>query len=151
MDKKPQCMSKDLWIRDAALVAIGLRTMRRPGELCKLKLNDVKFGDKLCWVRISSSKTDQFANGKFIPIEYTDSRYCPVRLLRRYLRIRPKTTEDQPLFLSNRGKQLTVGAVGAIVKRIASNAGANGRFTAHSIRIGGATAAMEAGLSLTQI
>ena len=90
VDKKPQCTSKDLWIRDAALVAIGLRTMRRPGELCKLKFKDVKFGDKLCWVRISSSKTEQFANGTFIPIEYTDSQYCPVRLLRRYLKIRQK-------------------------------------------------------------
>ena len=46
---------------------------------------------------------------------------------------------------------MTVGAVGAIVKRIAGNAGTKGRFTAHSIRISSATAAMEAGLSLTQI
>ena len=46
---------------------------------------------------------------------------------------------------------MTVGAVGAIVKSVASDTGAKDRFTAHSIRIGGATAAMEAGLSLTQI
>ena len=46
---------------------------------------------------------------------------------------------------------MTVGAVGAIVKSVASDTGVKGRFTAHSIRIGGATAAMEAGLSLMQI
>ncbi|CAG8739469.1 6023_t:CDS:2, partial [Racocetra persica] len=57
IDKKPHYVSKDCWIRDAALVAI------------------------------SSSKTDQFANGKFIPIEYVNT-------------------------------EVTVGAVGAIVKRI---------------------------------
>ena len=46
---------------------------------------------------------------------------------------------------------MAVGAVGDIVKSVASNAGMKDRFTAHSIRIGSATAAMEAGLSLTQI
>ncbi|CAG8783272.1 5079_t:CDS:2, partial [Cetraspora pellucida] len=88
-----------------------------------LKLKDIKFGEKLFWVHISPSKTDQFANGKFISIEYSNSKYCP--------------------------KQSTV--VSAIVKRIAENAGLQGRFTAHSIRIGGATAAMEADMSLAQI
>ncbi|CAG8628151.1 5906_t:CDS:2 [Cetraspora pellucida] len=151
VDKKPQLISDYFWIRDAALIAIGLRTMRRPGELCSLKLKDIKFGEKLFWVHISSSKTDQFANRKFIPIEYSNSKYCPVRLLRRYLAIRPRTSDDRPLFLSRSKVQLSVGVVGAIVKRIAENAGLQGRFTAHSIRIGGATAAMEAGMSLAQI
>ncbi|CAG8590092.1 930_t:CDS:1, partial [Racocetra persica] len=44
--------------------------MRHPNKLCKLKLKDIKFVDKLCWIRINSSKTDRFANEKFIPIEY---------------------------------------------------------------------------------
>lgn len=151
IDNKPQYISEDFWIRDAALVAIGLRTMRRPGELCKLRIKDIKFGKKLCWVRIASSKTDQFANGRFIPIEYTNSHYCPARLLKKYLIIRPKTSDDKPLFISRQGNQLSVGAIGAIVKRMAKNANIHGRYTAHSIRIGGATAAMEAGLSLAQI
>ncbi|CAG8573449.1 11578_t:CDS:2 [Gigaspora margarita] len=121
VDNKPQFTSREFWVRDAALVAIGLRTMRHPGELCNLRLRDIKFSKKLCWVRVVSSKTDQFANGRFLPIEAT-----------------------------NRG-QLLVGAVGAIVKRVAENAKVQGRYTAHSIRIGGATAAMAAGLSLAQI
>ncbi|CAG8843037.1 18460_t:CDS:1, partial [Gigaspora margarita] len=47
--------------------------------------------------------------------------------------------------------KLTVGAVGAIVKSVASDTGVKGRFTTHSIRIGSAIAAIEAGLSLMQI
>ncbi|CAG8589200.1 17672_t:CDS:2, partial [Cetraspora pellucida] len=118
IDNKPPYISEEFWVRDSALVAIGLRTMRHPGELCKIRCKDIKIRKKMCWIQISSSKTDQFANGKFIPIEYSDSRYCPAKLLIRYLRIRPSVDDH---------------------------------FTAHSIRIGGATAAMEAGLSLTQI
>ncbi|CAG8674475.1 23344_t:CDS:2 [Dentiscutata erythropus] len=53
--------------------------------------------------------------------------------------------EDKPLFLSRQEKQLIVGAVGAIVKRIARHASLCGRFTAYSIRIGDATTAIEAG------
>ncbi|CAG8482546.1 32327_t:CDS:2, partial [Racocetra persica] len=117
VDKKPQLISNDFWICDAALIAIGLRTMRR---------------------------LDQFANGKFIPIEYSNSKYCPVRLLRRHLAIRPRISDDMPLFLSKSRVQLSVGAVGAIVKRIAENTGLQGKFTAHSIRIEGAIAAIEA-------
>ncbi|CAG8831906.1 36250_t:CDS:2, partial [Gigaspora margarita] len=96
-DNKPQFTSREFWVRDAALVAIGLRTMRRTGELCNLRLRDVKF-------------------------EATNSSYCPDKLLKKYLWVRPKTADDQPLFLSRQGDQLSVGAVGAIVKRVAENA-----------------------------
>ncbi|CAG8669719.1 6300_t:CDS:1 [Cetraspora pellucida] len=132
-------------------MTIGLRTMCRPNELYKLKLKDIKFGRKLCWIRIGHSKTDQFTNRKFISIEYSNSPYCPIKLLKKYLTNRPKSSSDKPLFLSKQGKQLSVRAIGAIVKRIANNASIQDRFTAHSIRISGITTAMEAGLSLTQI
>ncbi|CAG8503692.1 11051_t:CDS:1, partial [Scutellospora calospora] len=72
-------------------------------------------------------------------------------LLRRYLLVRPKTADNELLFLSKHRKQLIVGSISAIVKRIANNAGAKGRFIAYSIRISSTTAAIEAGLSLIQI
>ncbi|CAG8846261.1 10763_t:CDS:1, partial [Racocetra persica] len=74
---KPRFADMNIWIRDTALIAIGLRTMRRPVELCNLKLEDVKFNRNLCWIRICNSKTDQFSNGKFIPIEISNSLCCP--------------------------------------------------------------------------
>ncbi|CAG8582139.1 23896_t:CDS:2, partial [Cetraspora pellucida] len=128
-----------------------LRTIRCPGELCRLRLNDVKFKGNICWIRIGSSKTDQFSNGKFIPVKCIDSPYCLVRLLKRYMSVRPNLLGNSHLFLSKQGKQLTVGAIGVVVKRLAKHSRLESCYTAHSIRIGGATAAMEAGLSLTQI
>ncbi|CAG8658298.1 36850_t:CDS:2, partial [Racocetra persica] len=69
----------------------------------------------------------------------------------QYLKIRPEKDGESPLFVSRQGKKVSVSAVGSIVKRFAEHVGLNGRFTAHSLRIGGATAAMAAGISLTQI
>ncbi|CAG8841884.1 27510_t:CDS:2, partial [Racocetra persica] len=62
-----------------------------------------------------------------------------------------QTDGESPLFVSRQGKKISVSAVGLIVKQFAEHAGLNGRFTAHSLRIGGATAAMATGISLTQI
>ncbi len=138
------------WKRDAALVGIGLRTMRRASEIAALQLEDVQFkADGLLWIRIRKSKTDQLAKGLEIPVEATGSNWCPHRLLRMYLEERGSAAG--PLFLSNQGKQLSTSAISSIVKRVAALAHLPGRYSSHSLRIGGATAAMIAGLSLEQI
>ncbi|CAG8818167.1 22704_t:CDS:2, partial [Racocetra persica] len=104
---------------------------------------DIALDDKgILWVQICKLKTDQFRNGRFIPVENTGSRYCPAYLLEQYLKIRPETDGESPLFVSRQGKKVSVSAVGSIVKWFAEHVGLNGRFTAHLLRIGGATAAM---------
>ncbi len=50
-----------------------------------------------------------------------------------------------------RGSQLSGQAVSAIVKRVAKNAGLVGRYSGHSLRIGGATAALQGGMTMEQI
>ena len=140
-----------LWCRDIALVALGLRTMRRPSELCNLNLDDLKWDGSRLWLQIKHSKTDIFANGKFLPIENTQSPTCPLSLLAAYLRVRPTTSHQAPLFLAKNGNRMSPGAISSVVKRIAKHQQLDGRFSGHSLRIGGATAAMEAGLSLEQI
>lgn len=115
-------------------------------------MRDIKWdNDGMLWVRICKSKMDQFRNRRFIPVESTGSKYCLVRLLKQYLKVHPKINDDAPIFLSKQGKKVSVLAIGSIVKRFAEYAGLEGRFTAHSLRIGGATAAMAAGISLIQI
>jgi site-specific recombinase XerD len=147
----PSNSNPTLWRRDLALVALGLRTMRRPSELCNLNLNDFKWDGSRLWLRINRSKTDVFANGRFLPIEITNSPTCPVTLLLEYLKVRPHTCAKAPLFLAQNGNRMTPGAVNSVVKRVAEHLQLQGRFSGHSLRIGGATAAMEAGLSLEQI
>ncbi len=148
----PQNVSGVLWARDAALVALGLRLMRRPGELCQLRLSDIRWQDGLLWFRIRRSKTDPFAHGFFIPVEPLDSPCCPIRLLEKYLAIRPERTPDFPngtpdfLFLSVKGGQLTSAALSSVVKKVAAHCLVKGKFSGHSLRIGGATAAMSGGV-----
>ena len=46
---------------------------------------------------------------------------------------------------------MTPAAVNSVVKRLAQHLQLDGKYSGHSLRIGGATAAMEAGLTLEQI
>ena len=55
------------------------------------------------------------------------------------------------LFPSVTGRSISGQAVNAIVKRVANHAGLVGRYSGHSMRIGGATAALQGGMSMEQI
>src|SRR4051812_37520977 len=131
--------------------------MRRPGELCQLCLSDLRWQDGLLWFRIRQSKTDPFAHGFFVPVEPLNSECCPIKLLEGYLAVRPKVTADFPdgtpdyLFLSVKGGPLTAAAVSSVVKRVSAHGLFKGRFSGHSLRIGGATAAGPAQLGASDI
>lgn len=86
-----------------------------------------------------------------MPVEPTGSRFCSMRLLEKYLRVRPYTVEDKPLFLASKGGEMSVAAVSAVIKCMIEHAGIKGNFTAYSLRIGSVTAAIKGGMSLTQI
>ncbi len=144
-----------LALRDAALTALGLRLMRRGAEIAALRVSDVEDQPTGVTVCIRRSKTDQAGAGLRLPMEASDSSTCPVRLLRRWLAVRDRlAVRGAPcdaLFLSARGSALTTSAISAIVRRAAASVGLSGSFSAHSLRIGGATAAMGAGASLATI
>ncbi len=55
------------------------------------------------------------------------------------------------LFPSASGKPISGQTVNAVVKRVATHAGLVGRYSGHSMRIGGATAALQGGMSMEQI
>jgi hypothetical protein len=74
----------------------------------------------------------------------------PVVALERWLERRRGLGigEDRPLFCHDDGSAITVAQVRAMVKDVMGAAGRDpGRFGAHSLRIGGATAAFAAGVS----
>lgn len=150
-DSPPEKVNLVIWCRDLALVALGFHTMRRPGELGKLKVKDVEERSGLVWIRIRKSKNDPFANRRFVPVEPTESRICLIQLLNKYLRVRLSTSCDEPLFLSNKKGEMSVAAISSVIKRMIEHAKLKDRFTAHSLRIGEATAAMKGGMSLIQI
>ena len=90
--------------------------------------------------------------GKLIPIDTTSSKTCPATIIWNYYREKVKIArQDDYLFLSVKGKQLSSGAVSNVVKKVAQNANLQGRFTGHSLRIGGVTAAVTGGLTMAQL
>ncbi len=46
---------------------------------------------------------------------------------------------------------MSVASISAVVKRVAEHAGLDGNYSGHSLRIGGATAAVAGGMSMEQI
>lgn len=138
-----------LWLRDLAVLVLGMRAMRRAAELRALRQDDVWFKDDVLVVRVCRQKNDQKAAGQLVYIEPTGKLTCPVGVMREYLRQRGE--HQGWLFEADGGRQLSTGAISSIVKKVASNAGLKGWFSSHSLRIGGATAAMAGGMTKEQI
>ena len=160
-------------VRDRAVIGLGLRCMRRPSELSKLRRKHV------CWAKptannwvdppgahplhirkwlkvyIRSQKNDKKAKGQWIFIEPTWSVSCPVRLLVTYCEefgvvLGESASGEEPLFtsLTEEGVALSPGAINSVVKKAAVLLDLEAHVTGHSLRIGGATAAAAAGLGL---
>lgn len=149
---RPIGVSTWRWRRDAALVAVGLRCMRRPGELAAMRIMDARWKEDGLWIFVRKSKTDQYGKGKLIPVdEGVDRRTCPVRLLKEWMEWNDRDPQA-PLFPSVTSKFFaSTGGISSIIKRMTEEAGIVGKFSGHSLRIGGATAAMKGGMSLAMI
>jgi len=153
VDDKPERSKRFTWLRDAALVAIGIRTMRRASELVALRRKHVKWlTDGSVRIFIRHSKTDQLNVGFWIPVEPTKSKYCPVRLLKKFWAATSCRQPDEPLFCNEHSAHaISVAAVTAVVRRIYRQFGNPARVSSHSLRLAGANLAMGANLSLSVI
>jgi len=150
----------------AAVLAVGLRCIRRAGELCDLGEDHLVYlGHGKAKILIEYSKTDSAGDHAFeVPFERGQTRADPVSCLDRYLRVAKgcclydwslrqdwQPTAGRPLFTLESGAMLTPRHISAFVKEVARHAGFDGVFTCYSLRIGGACAAIKAGLSLEQL
>lgn len=149
VDLGPASEDGMIWRRDAALVALGLRTLRRPSELAALKWSDIQQRGELLWVTIRKSKTDQRRSGFSIPLERSASKYCAVTLLEEWRRA--QTPASATVFTTVLGKDMTTSSISAVVKRVARAVGFEEKVSGHSLRIGGATALLSAGVSSENI
>lgn len=150
----PQGVSACTWVRNAAIVSAGLRLMRRPGELAALNRGDIRFDDDgWMWVTIRKSKTDQLRKGKVVPVEPSKNpRTCPVRIMKEWMDEYSRGNANAPLFFNiKNGQRMTTASISSVVRLVASHAGLKGRYTGHSLRIGGATAAVRAGMAMAMI
>ncbi|GAA3393018.1 site-specific integrase [Cryptosporangium minutisporangium] len=157
--------------RDRALIVLGFSMMVRRSELVALNtVGDLRETPDGVEVLVRWSKTDQEAVGELVAVHYgSHPQTCPVRLLRawrqRLADVRPgegplwmpidkqDRLPHMPGYSGKRGTgRLSGKAVGIILRDAARKAGVSSEaLSAHSLRVGGATAAYEAGNDLLAI
>jgi len=147
-------------LRDRVVLVLGLAMMGRRSELVALDLADLTETPDGLEILIRASKTDQDALGAVVAIppgQHADTD--PVRLVRAWRALlaghghtsgpllRSVTRHGRP------GPALSPGAINTIVQALARRAGLEGaeRYSAHSLRAGGATAAYRAGAPVSVI
>lgn len=147
-------------LRDRVLLVLGFALMGRRSELAALELSDLEETDDGLLVHIRMSKTDQDAVGAQVAIPRgRHPQTDPVRLVRAWRAVLAGygVTEGRVLRSVDRhgriGDGLSGDGINRIVRAAALRAGVRGaeRFTAHSLRAGGATAAYKGGAAVSVI
>lgn len=140
----------------ATLLHLGLRLGWRAANLAAISVHHLTWAETELRLFQPTSKTDPDFVGRYVAVEYPPGPFenfpwHPVALLRRHLQTNPATTG--PIFrLWYRGEAITntalsPRAVDALVKFAAYDClHLTGRYSAHSLRIGAATAMAEAGI-----
>lgn len=147
-------------LRDRCVLVLGFAMFGRRSELAALHISDVSFTENGIEVLIRSSKTDQAAVGAVVKIPPGKRMATnPVRVVRSWLdALAEQGITEGPLLraVDRNGKargSLSADGVNRIVRAAAQRAGIEGaeRFTAHSLRAGGATSSYRGGASVSQI
>lgn len=153
-DDNGRCAAAALQLAFCGLLRVGEYTspsQKHFDEKSLPTVRDVTFSTdehgEMATIMIEAKKKGVKAAGKTSAVVVRDGTLLkPVKALKRMLR-RRKATADEPLFLWN-GKPLTANTVNKLVKFVAEAAGVPAaNFSTHSLRIGGATAALVAGMS----
>ena len=138
-------------LRDKSIILIGFSGGFRRNEIVSLDYDDLDFVHEGLKITVKRSKTDQFGEGSVKALPYfTDSVYCPVTTLKRWLNVSRIT--KGPIFrrfskgskLS--GHRLTDQSIALMIKDYLNKAGVDSKnYSGHSLRSGFATSAAETG------
>ncbi len=140
-----------LGLRDAALLRLGSDGLLRISELAGVQVDDLRLAEEGSGVlALPRSKTDQEGEGSFLYV-------CreTMEAIAAWLKVSGITAG--PLFrrvLRNRvggDSPLSVSAVRSIIQRRARAAGATGRVSGHSLRVGSAQSLVAAGASTAEL
>lgn len=124
-----------------ALLLLMRDTLARASEVASLDWRDVTESH----VTIKRSKVDQEGRGA--------TAWISERTVRALAAHVPPEHRDPgaPVFVGGRGGRISVHGIAYAVRRACRNAGLEGRFGAHSLRRGTATALAEAGASMPEL
>lgn len=124
-----------LWRRDTAIIVLDARTGMRPAEPFRLLMEDYQPDAGRVVIRTAKDREP-----RFIPI-YEDV----IAAIEARLKVRPKNTGSNFLFLSDRGTQMTVMAWSRVFKVYSTEAGMP-EITPRALRHYGLTAMAEVNL-----
>lgn len=153
-------LSTPAGLRDRAAMVLGLALMGRRSELCALDIGDVAETAEGLEVTIRMSKTDQDARGETIAVPAGSHPLTnPVAAWREWVACLESHGITSGRLLrsvdrhGNIGESLSGNAVNEILRRLAARAELPNadRYTAHSLRAGGATVAYAAGVPVSVI
>ena len=145
-------------IRLMASSLLAYAAFLRYDEVSKLRCCDVQLGPTSMAIHISSSKTDQFRQGDEVLVSRTSSPTCPVAMMERYMqaaKISPssKLRLFRGITVTKKGEQLRAsGSLSystmreLLLKKLTQLGYDKSKFSLHSLRAGGASAAANAGV-----
>ena len=112
-------------------------------------LADLEFHPNHYSLSLKHTKT---GNPCTIVIARTDSPFCPMAAMRRYVNLRPQTGPSAPLFLTSPHQHMTGAWFTQHLKRTLQRCNLpEGKYSSHSFRIGAATSAAAQGASAASL
>ena len=120
------------------------------GHYLRMKDVTLNHNEEKVMLKLSHSKTDQYANGVVIVLSKGSSKLCPYTSLHNYMKIRPHV--NGPFFCHFGGNPLTRYQFSAVLSKAIAAISENTKlFKSHSFRIGASTSASMLGLTEDEI
>lgn len=141
--------SGELTVKERAAAADREECAEDDGYDGTLRRSDVTWADdgKSVTIRLVASKTDPFRTGTDVVLLKNDSSTCPYRALRRAWEKAKDQSPWAPLFQHADGSALTYTILNSAIKKLAVACGLSQKsISGHSLRIGGATSLIRAGV-----
>lgn len=150
--------------RDLAMMVLAFAGFLRFDDLANLRTKNIFFRGDHIEIKLEKAKTDQYREGNLVSISKGETILCPLLRLETYLKLgNIDLNEDKflfrPLYKSKNGVKLInldkkisyTRARECIRKKVNSVEGVNLKIGLHSFRSGGATAAVEAGVTHEEV
>jgi integrase len=146
------CSNDIVGLRNRLLLQLGYETMRRRSEICQFKFEDLQhFGNHKHALLLRHSKTDQYNEGKMIPI----SSELSEMISKWSLAIDQDSGYILRSFKRNLSTNLslTPASINHILKSLQKQAGLNqiGELSGHSFRVGAALDLLNKNIPLEKI
>ena len=145
-------------LRLLAMAYLAFSAFLRCDELIKLRCCDITFDKESMAVSLPRSKTDQYREGSVVLVARSGTSTCPVAAMERYFETAKLTCNESTYVFRaivrtktgerlRRSGHISYTRARELVKQKLSSIGYDAKkFSMHSVRAGGATAAANAGV-----